>query len=151
MRERLKDLTDGAKGMTISDDLDKTEKERMDIFYELVKLRRDAGQLNGAAKELYTEADRLDIKSKAPLVLAELLFSQNISTEVKKYRLLFLRFVHEDPKAQKYLLGGIEQIISMHKDVLLPKVPGILKVIKIIDEIRWTEFAYIIFNVSVIL
>ncbi|XP_044730009.1 eukaryotic translation initiation factor 5 [Chrysoperla carnea] len=127
VRERLKDLTDGAKGMTISDDLDKTEKERMDIFYELVKLRRDAGQLNGAAKELYTEADRLDIKSKAPLVLAELLFSQNISTEVKKYRLLFLRFVHEDPKAQKYLLGGIEQIISMHKDVLLPKVPGILK------------------------
>lgn len=128
VRARMQDLTEGAKGMTISDDLDKTEKERMDIFYELVKLRRDAGQLGTAAKELCAEADRLEIKSKAPLVLAELLFDQHISIQVKKYRLLFLRFIHEDPKAQKYLLGGIEQIVSIHKDALLPKVPGILKV-----------------------
>ena len=47
--------------------------------------------------------------------------------QVKKYRILFLRFTHEDPKAQKYLLGGIEQVIALHKDVLLPKVPGIFK------------------------
>jgi len=40
-----------------------------------------------------------------------------------------LRFTHEDPKAQKYLLGGIEQVIALHKDALLPKVPGIFKVI----------------------
>jgi len=49
--------------------------------------------------------------------------------QVKKYRILFLRFTHEDPKAQKYLLGGIEQVIALHKDALLPKVPGIFKVI----------------------
>lgn len=49
--------------------------------------------------------------------------------QLKKYRILFLRFTHEDPKAQKYLLGGIEQVIALHKDNLLPKVPGILKVI----------------------
>jgi translation initiation factor 5 len=51
---------------------------------------------------------------------------------VKKYRILFLRFTHEDPKAQKYLLGGIEQVIALHKDVLLPKVPGIFKVVLIV-------------------
>jgi hypothetical protein len=51
---------------------------------------------------------------------------------VKKYRILFLRFTHEDPKAQKYLLGGIEQVIALHKDTLLPKVPGIFKVILIL-------------------
>ncbi|PSN43454.1 Eukaryotic translation initiation factor 5 [Blattella germanica] len=129
VRARLQELTDGAKGMTITDDLEKTEKERMDLLYEFIKTRRDSGQLLqiNVHKELVTEAERLEIKSKAPLVLAELLFDQNIHTQVKKYRILFLRFTHEDPKAQKYLLGGIEQVIALHKDMLLPKVPGIFK------------------------
>ncbi|XP_021931737.1 eukaryotic translation initiation factor 5 isoform X2 [Zootermopsis nevadensis] len=129
VRARLQELTDGAKGMTISDDLEKTEKERMDLLYEFIKTRRDAGHLLdiNVHKELVTEAERLEIKSKAPLVLAELLFDQNVHTQLKKYRILFLRFTHEDLKAQKYLLGGIEQVIALHKDTLLPKVPGIFK------------------------
>lgn len=127
VRARLQDLTEGAKGMTITDDLEKTEKERMDLLYEFIKSRRDMGSLDSANKELVAEAERLEIKSKAPLVLAELLFNQNIHTQVKKHRVLFLRFTHEDPKAQKYLIGGIEQVIALHKDALLPKVPGIFK------------------------
>lgn len=130
VRARLQDLTDGAKGMTISDDLDKTEKERMDMFYKLVKCRRDAGQLDNH-KELITEAERLEIKTKAPLILAELLFDQNIAAQAKKYRVLLLRFTHDDIKAQKYLIRGIEQVIALHKDALMPKVPGILKVKRI--------------------
>ncbi|XP_012167468.1 eukaryotic translation initiation factor 5 [Bombus affinis] len=126
VRARLQDLTDGAKGMTISDDLDKTEKERMDMFYKLVKCRRDAGQLDNH-KELIAEAERLEIKTKAPLILAELLFDQNIAAQAKKYRVLLLRFTHDDIKAQKYLIRGIEQVIALHKDALMPKVPGILK------------------------
>lgn len=130
VRARLQDLTDGAKGMTVSEDLEKSEKERMDIFYKLVKCRRDGDQLNNpnSHKELLTEAERLEIKSKAPLVLAELLFDQYIAAQVKKYRVLLLRFTHDDVKAQKYLIRGIEQIIALHKDVLMAKVPGILKV-----------------------
>lgn len=127
VRARLQDLTEGAKGMTISDDLEKSEKERMDIFYKLVKCRRDAGQLDNH-KELVSEAERLEIKTKAPLVLAELLFDQGIAAQIKKYRLLLLRFTHGDAKAQKYLLRGVEQIVALHKDVLMPKVPGIFKV-----------------------
>ncbi|XP_076238745.1 eukaryotic translation initiation factor 5 [Calliopsis andreniformis] len=126
VRARLQDLTDGAKGMTISDDLDKTEKERMDMFYKLVKCRRDAGQLDNH-KELVSEAERLEIKTKAPLILAELLFDQNIGAQAKKYRVLLLRFTHDDIKAQKYLIRGIEQVIALHKDALMSKVPGILK------------------------
>lgn len=126
VRARLQDLTDGAKGMTISDDLDKTEKERMDIFYKLVKCRRDAGQLDNH-KELLMKAESLEIKTKAPLVLAELLFDQSIASQAKKYRVLLLRFTHDDTKAQRYLIKGIEQVIALHKDVLMPKVPGILK------------------------
>jgi hypothetical protein len=39
-----------------------------------------------AHKELVTEAERLEIKSKAPLVLAELLFDQNIHTQVWQFQ-----------------------------------------------------------------
>lgn len=129
VRARLQDLTDGAKGMTITEDLEKSEKERMDIFYKLVKCRRDARQLDSQAvyKEFLAEAERLEIKSKAPLVFAELLFDENIAFQVRKYRPLLLRFTHNDIKAQKYLIKGIEQVIGLHKSTLMNKVPGILK------------------------
>lgn len=107
VRARMYDLSDGAKTMTISDDSEKSEKERIDIFYEFVKKRRDADQLDNVQvhKEIATEAERLDITQKAPLVLAELLFSANITQELKKHRNLLLRFTHENQKAQRYLLG----------------------------------------------
>lgn len=80
----MQDLTDGAKNMTVSEDLEKTEKERIDLLYELVKAKKDAGTLESqqTQKELVSEADRLDIKSKAPLILAELLFDKNILSQV---------------------------------------------------------------------
>lgn len=107
VRARMYDLSDGAKTMTISDDSEKSEKERIDIFYEFVKNRCDANQLDNVQvhKEIATEAERLDITQKAPLVLAELLFTANIITEVKKHRNLLLRFTHDNQKAQRYLLG----------------------------------------------
>lgn len=125
----MQDLTEGAKTMTISDDAEKTEKDRMDIFYELVKKRRDGNELENVQvhKELAQEADRLDIAQKAPLVLAELLFSQNIINEVRKHRNLLLRFTHNSLKAQRYLMGGLEQIIALHSVKLLDKVAGIFK------------------------
>lgn len=109
VRARMHDLTDGAKTMTISDDLEKTEKERVDLFYEFVKKRRDEDQLDNVQvhRELVVEAERLDISHKATLVLAELLFSVNIIQEVKKHRNLLLRFTHNNQKAQRYLMGFV--------------------------------------------
>lgn len=129
VRARAQDLTEGAKNMTISDDTEKTEKQRLDIFYDFVKKRRDGKQLDNlqVQKEVVNEAERLDVFQKSPLVLAELLFSVNIIQEAKKHRNLLLRFTHEHPKAQRYLMGGLEQIISLHSEKLLDKVPGILK------------------------
>lgn len=156
VRARLLDLTDGAKNMTLSDDLEKSEKQRMDLFYEFVKSKRDSQVLDSPTvhKEILSEAersvllilnmfnvsyifitilfaliDRLEIKSKAPLVLVELLFTASIAAEVKRHRILLLRFTHADARAQRALLGGVEQVIAMHKDVLLPKTAVILKVI----------------------
>lgn len=129
VRARMHDLTDGAKTMTISDDSEKSEKERLDMFYEFVKQRRDTHQLDNVQvhKDLAVEADRLDISQKSTLILAELLFSANIIQEARKYRNLLLRFTHNNLKAQRYLMGGLEQIISLHADKLLDKVAGILK------------------------
>ncbi|XP_059610748.1 eukaryotic translation initiation factor 5 [Phlebotomus argentipes] len=146
VRARMQDLTDGAKCMTISDDTEKSERERLDIFYEFVKKRRDAGELDSVQvhKDLVAEADRLDILQKAPLVLAELLFSANIIAEVRKNRNLLLRFTHKNLKAQRYLMGGIEQIISLHAANLMSKVAGILKLFydnDILDEKTILEWA----------
>lgn len=59
--------------------------------------------------------------------MAELLFSANVIAEVRKHRNLLLRFTHNNLKAQRYLLGGLEQIIALHAAKLMDKVAGILK------------------------
>lgn len=146
VRARALDLTDGVKTMTISDDAEKSEKERIDIFYDLVKRRRDAGELElvHVHKELAMEADRLDIMQKAPLVLAELLFSVNITNEVRRNRKLLLRFTHNSLKGQRYLMGGIEQVVALHADKLVDKVAGILKLFydsDILEEKTLLEWA----------
>lgn len=125
----MQDLTEGAKNITISEDTEKSEKERMDIFYNYVKKRRDAGELENVQtqKEVHNEANRLEVHQKAPLVLAELLFSVNLIAELKKHRNLLLRFTNDDVKAQKYLIGGVEHILDLHAEKLMDKVPVIFK------------------------
>lgn len=145
VRARALDLSSGVKGLTISEDLEKTEKERMDIFYTCVKTALEKNNVD--AKELLSEAERLEVKTKAPLILAELLFADEdkIPIQAKKHRILLLRFTHEDIKAQRYLLNGIEQVIALHKEKLLSMVPGILKLFydyDILEEkvlLEWAE------------
>jgi len=98
----------------------------MDIFYKFLESKIKTGNKLDD-KELLSEAERLDVKNKSTLVLVELLLDVNIIQQLKINRILFLRFCHQNPKAQKYLLGGVEQLINNHKEVLLPKVSLILK------------------------
>lgn len=60
VRARLQDLTEGAKNMTLTDDNEKSEKQRMDLLYEMIKARRDAHQLESGPvqKEILAEAER---------------------------------------------------------------------------------------------
>lgn len=161
VKARMEDLTSGAKGLTISDDLEKTPKERVDLFYSFVKHRRDQGLLTkpGVDKEIVSEAERLDIKDKAPLILCELIFDSNILTQVnykfnhrsafsnnnflyqlKTYKTLLRRFTEGNPKAQKALLGGIECVIQLNQSVLLPKVLHILKCLYDLDMVEEEVF-----------
>uniref|UniRef100_A0A3B4DAA9 Eukaryotic translation initiation factor 5 n=1 Tax=Pygocentrus nattereri TaxID=42514 RepID=A0A3B4DAA9_PYGNA len=72
-RRRMEEISEHAKGLTLSDDLEKTLEERVNIFYNFVK------------------------------------------------------FCHNDKKAQKYLLGGFECLVKLHQSQLLPRVSIVLK------------------------
>jgi translation initiation factor 5 len=54
-----------------------------------------------------------------------LLLDDKVVAQIKKFKRLFLRFTHENQKAQKYLMGGIEKTIESRKEELLPKVNSI--------------------------
>lgn len=133
VKERMQNLTSGAKVLTLNDDLEKTPQERLDIFFRFVKKKKDDNALANCDKDIATEADRLDVKEKAPLILAEILLDQNMLKQLKQYKLHFLRLTHESPKAQKYLLGGFEQLVGLYQEMLMPKVPVILKTMYDLD------------------
>lgn len=137
VNKRMSELTSGIKGLAMDKDVEKTESERVNIFHKFVKVKIDDGSLDKSAKEVLGEAERLEIVNKAPIVLCELLFNEAMVSQIKKNKKLFLRFTHDNQKAQKYLLGGFEKTVEEHKDQLLAKVAVILKTFydeDIIDE-----------------
>jgi translation initiation factor 5 len=129
---RMEELSAGAKGLMLNDDLEKTSEERLQIFFDFTKKKKNGfnGPLDvSLQKEIVTEAERLDVKDKAVIVLCELLFDEpsKILQQIKTHRLLFLRFTTENTKAQKYLLRGIELTVKEFREQLIPRVPHILK------------------------
>ncbi len=165
VNRRMKELTSGIKGLAMDNDLEKTEAARVDIFHEFVKGKLKDGSVCKESKEILTEAERLEIVNKAPIVLCELLFDEAMVSQVntirnelvqqilrvlpyisqiKSYKEVFLRFTHDNHKAQKYLMGGFEKSIEAHKTALINKVPIILKTfydLDIIDEEVILEWA----------
>ncbi|XP_077586955.1 eukaryotic translation initiation factor 5 [Stigmatopora nigra] len=126
-RRRMEEISDHAKNLTLSEDLEKPLEERVNLFYNFVKQRKENGTVGTADKEILAEAERLDVKAMGPLILSELLFDENIREQLKKYQRHFLRFCHNNKKAQKYLLGGFECVVKLHQVHLLQRVPNILK------------------------
>jgi len=148
---QVEGLSQGIKALAIDDDIEKTEGERLDIFEKFVKSKLILGIETKATlevkdeKEIVTEAERLEVTNKAPIVLCVLLFDdkKSIVAQIKTYRRLMLRFCHENQKAQKYLMGGIEKTIETFKDTFLAKTGGILKAFfdhDILDEEVITEW-----------
>ncbi|KAA8589316.1 hypothetical protein FQN60_012681 [Etheostoma spectabile] len=154
-RRRMEEISDHAKNLTLSEDLEKPLEERVNLFYNFVKRRikgnmkgsfksrllkipldftaprfqhkKESKTIDGADKEILAEAERLDVKAMGPLILSELLFNENIRDQIKKYKRHFLRFCLSNKKAQKYLLGGFECVVKLHQNQLLSRVPIILK------------------------
>ncbi|KAM3959709.1 eukaryotic translation initiation factor 5 isoform 2-T3 [Aphomia sociella] len=146
VRARMQDLTEGAKSMTLSEDSEKNEKQRMDLFYSYVKRLADAGHADGsrAVTDILHEAERLEVKSKAPLVIFEVLVRANsLAADVKRHRVLLLRFTRGDARAQRAALHALTALCA-HHPALLPKVPAILKLLydaDIVEEKAMLEWA----------
>lgn len=142
---RMNEITSGAATLAMSDDLERTPTERANMLYAFIKKHISAGTIKSASTEIVNEADRLDMKNKAPLLLVELLCDHNMREQIKTYRNHFQRLCHGNVKAQKALLGGIEKMVELHKTALLPKVAHVIKDLydlDIIDEellIQWGE------------
>ncbi|RWS28847.1 eukaryotic translation initiation factor 5-like protein [Leptotrombidium deliense] len=149
--KRMEELSAGAKGLMLNDDLEKSAEERLQMFFEFLNKKKETNETSfdiAIQKDIVAEAERLDIRDKAVLVLCELLFDEKIIQQIKIHRLLFLRFTADNPKAQKYVLRGFEQIVKLHRTVLMARVSHILKAFydtDIIDEkviIDWGTKVY---------
>jgi len=145
VERRMREISSGAAVLTVSDDLEKTPTERANLLHSFIKERVDNGtiKIKAVASEIANEAERLEMRSKAPLILVELLCDDQMRQQVKTYRNVFLRLCVENKKAQKSLLGGFEKMVEIHQAKLLPKVAHIVKDfydLDIIDEevlIEW--------------
>lgn len=145
--------------LVIDQDLDKPIEERLDMLHQYFMKAKESDSL-GDGKQLLNEAERLELKNKAPVLLAQILLTKDILNELKVYRTLFLRFCLEDKKAQRYMLGGIEQFLEKNPD-FMARAPHIVKALYDNDLCteeailawgakvgNWFEFVEIIFNFS---
>lgn len=146
VQKRMGNLSSGVKGLALTDDTEKTQEERFNLFYSFVKAKKETSSVEKGAKEIVAEAERLDIKDKAVLALSEVLFDSKMLSQIPKFRNLFLRFVNGNHKAQKYLLGAFELLIGQSfPDELMPKAALILKAFydsDLVEEeviLQWSE------------
>jgi len=149
--KRMQELSTGATVLMQNNDLEKSPEERLQIFFEAIKKKNEAcaGVFDVAAqKDIVAEAERLEIRDKAVIALCELLFDDKMLNQIKQHRTLFLRFTNESPKAQKYLMRGMELSIKLFRKDLVPKVSHILKAFyefDILDEqviLEWGSKKY---------
>jgi len=94
--------------LVIDKDLDKSLEDRLDMLHQYFLKAVQDGSIQDS-KKMMNEAERLELETKAPLLLADVLFDTDVINQIKKYRTLLLRFCLNDKKAQRHLLGGIEQ------------------------------------------
>uniref|UniRef100_A0A914S1R1 Eukaryotic translation initiation factor 5 n=1 Tax=Parascaris equorum TaxID=6256 RepID=A0A914S1R1_PAREQ len=86
--------------LIISKDLEKPVEERLDMLHQYFLKAKANGTLQDS-KSLLNEAERLELKSKATILLANVLFDTNVVAQIKEYRTLLLRFTVDDHKVFK--------------------------------------------------
>eukprot|EP00051_Salpingoeca_urceolata_P004621 m.66389 g.66389 ORF g.66389 m.66389 type:complete len:435 (+) comp13748_c0_seq2:447-1751(+) len=144
MAERQrKELTAAAASLTMSDDLEKPLLERLEMFHGYVE--EQSKKKPFPSKEVLAEGERLDCKEKGVMILVEFLWTsqsaEDLMRNMKENRGLVQRFVFENKKAQKYLLGALEKTIALNESVLLPKVAHLLKYAYDLDLVEEDAFA----------
>jgi translation initiation factor 5 len=85
--------------LTMNADLDKPESQRLDMLERFFEHAKEENMC-ADSKALLLEAERLELKSKATLLLCNLLFDKDILTQIKPHRELFIRFTQNDSKVR---------------------------------------------------
>lgn len=118
-KKRLEELSSMARSLTINADVEKSEPERANIFFKYLTQLKKSGKAGSRGSEAKAEAERLNLGSRAVLVVAEVLLSDPnaIVTDIKQYEKVFLQFTRlgdHQQKAQGYVLGAIASLIEKH-------------------------------------
>jgi len=129
--KRMDQLSARAKTLVLHDDLRKSCRDRLQIFFQWIHgkvLNPDIAFESESLNHIVTEAERLDIREKGVIILCEILFNEKIVQQIKTHRFLFLRFTEGSTKAQKYILRGFELTVKLFQQTLLHRVSHILNV-----------------------
>ncbi|WBR61432.1 W2 eIF5 [Drosophila suzukii associated hytrosavirus 1] len=121
--------------------------QRYDKFKEIVCKKISTCDLDSPATQNYLliQALCMGMVERAPLVLSELLLTKYLEEDIKRYSSVLQHFCGDNIIAQRFLIGGIEQIIAKHSEELLPRVSAIFKTLydeDILDKnviIEWYE------------
>uniref|UniRef100_A0A915I2B6 Eukaryotic translation initiation factor 5 n=1 Tax=Romanomermis culicivorax TaxID=13658 RepID=A0A915I2B6_ROMCU len=148
--DRQRELVGNMANITMNDDLEKSVDERLKIFEDYLKAKMKKNQ-DLDPKLVQAEADRLDVKEEALLVICRVIFDEKPSQlvdekVVQNFRQLFLRFSAGNERAQRHLLGALEQILTSSSGrPLVAKIPRILELFydnDILEEkqiLRWGD------------
>lgn len=141
-RERAAALGTGVTGLTMTNDLEKSMPERLEIFETYVSAKMKLPKF--PAKEVVAEAERLDCKDKGIMVLVGALFKEgDVLQLLAKHHGLFQRFTLDNSKAEKNCLAAFEKLIEMRPE-LLKSTARIFKDLydkDIVDEERFIAWA----------
>ena len=93
IKARMEKLSDQASALTLNKDLERPQGERVNMFYtfvEDIKLKGGVAAVAGALTKIKAEAERLDVMDLAAGILAELLYTEKLLTQIKEYRPIML-------------------------------------------------------------
>lgn len=130
-KRRYAELSNMVKYLTVCADVDKPDNERADIFFKFISGYKLKDDVPRRGLELKNEAQRLNLGTRAALIVGEVLLSdpKTIIEDVKKYKpvlLQFTRFGDDQQKAQGYILGVVASLVDKHEKELLPKAMHVL-------------------------
>lgn len=121
----LAQLSAGIASLTVTDDLERSSSDRLDLFRSFVVANTGDSKFGS---KVVAEAERLDCKEKGIMVLVDTLLNSDTEfvSRAKTYAALILRFVSGNAKAQKYFIHALELLTVTHPK-LVDKFAALLK------------------------
>ena len=91
VRERQAALSVATAGITINDDLALPENDRLEIFFNFTTAEHEKGRVNGGNRTVFDEAKRLEVQDKAIFIISEVIFNDNVLTQLVDYQRFILQ------------------------------------------------------------